>query len=1042
MTDEKIPSFNPLDFEPKMIQFWQKNQIIESLRESMKGKKKFYFLQGPPYTSGRFHLGHAWNVALKDMVLRYKRMTGHDVWDRAGYDMHGLPTENKVMAKFDLKYNHDIEKFGLDKFIIECGKFANEMMGFMNEDIHRLGVTMDTTDPYRPSEPEFIEGVWKLIKKVEGQGRLYKGKKTMHWCVPFQTALAKHELEYQEITDQSMYVKFPVTGEENTFFVIWTTTPWTLVLNLAVMVNPEVTYVKVQSDTEYYIIAKDLIESVSKVSKKEFVIVDEFLGETLKGKSYTHPWIEKVPALKELTTQGLENLHTVLLSKEHVDTSSGTGLVHCAPGCGPEDYEVGHLNHLPPFNTVKEDGTFDDESGFATGKLAKTDDAFFIKVMKEDGYLLGQQTVVHDYPHCERSHTPIIFRTTEQWFFKVEDIKEKMVAFNEKVNWVPEKAKNAFRSWLENLRDNSITKQRFWGTPAPIWVCDKTGKYVVIESRQDLRDRGATVPENLHKPFIDEVTFPSEDGGTYRRIPDVLDVWLDAGSASWNCLYYAKRDDLVKRFFPADFILEGKDQVRGWFNLLMVTGTIMFDEESFKNCYMHGMVTDVDGVKMSKSLGNIISPEKIYGKYGVDTLRYYFSKARPGEDINFSWEEVKVHYRNVSILYNTASYVLDLISQHNITPEQLSLDQYELDAEEKYILSYIESNVDRMTKHFEKYELFAIADCFEKPMHELSRTYIQYIREKLEDEKKRPMVIATLYQSVLRLITVAHPTIPFATEHIYQLFKARLQCKELAAPSISHHTWPTVIASRIDTSLEEAFSVVANATQGILAAREKAGYGVRWPLQTARIVTRKESVKEAVRELDYLIKAQTNVRELVTLEKSDDITYSLKPYGKGIGETFGDQTQQVMKAIMSADKDTITALVHTIQQNESYTVGEFAITDKHVQISESVSEGFTIANVGSITTVLDATLSEELELEGFAREFSRRIQVIRKDAGLQKNDSISITVKADDKLVRALQTHQQTIKARCGIVELRFGETTGDSGKIKDQQFVVSHTHV
>ncbi|MEK6901031.1 MAG: class I tRNA ligase family protein, partial [Nanoarchaeota archaeon] len=528
----KFPEYKHVELEQQIVQYWQSNKILEKLRAKNKKKPKFYFLQGPPYTSGRVHLGTAWNMALKDMLLRYKRMQGLNVWDRMGYDMHGLPTEQKVMAKLNLKTKEDIEKFGLKKFTEECEKFCTEMMQQMNTDFIRLGSTLDFTDPYQPIRKEFMEAEWWLITQAHKKGRLYQGLRTMHWDAATQSAVAKHELEYKQVTDTSIYMKFPHRTRKNTFFIIWTTTPWTIPLNLALMVHPELYYAEVNVNGETWIIAKDRVQHMlNTAGYEEYTISKEYQGKELEGQYYDHPL-----NIKSFLPQDLQKnpcLFSVLLSADYVDALSGTGLVHCAPGCGPEDYEVGHQYHIPPFNCVNEEGLFTHFGPF-TGWRAKLDDKKFIDAIEQSGSLLAKEPYSHEYPHGERSHQPVIFRTTKQWFFKVEDLKEKMLAANEKVYWNPQGGKNAFTSWLENLRDNSITKQRYWGTPVPIWQAED-GDYIVVGSVEELEKLSKMKVKNMHIPDIDQITI-TKNKKTYKRIPDVLDVWIDAGTVSWNCL--------------------------------------------------------------------------------------------------------------------------------------------------------------------------------------------------------------------------------------------------------------------------------------------------------------------------------------------------------------------------------------------------------------------------------------------------------------------------------------------------------------------------
>ena len=726
--------------EEEILDFWKKNKVYDRSKSKNKGKKQFYFLDGPPYTSGKIHLGHAWNKAMKDSVLRYKRMQGFDVWDRAGYDMHGLPTEHATEKKLCIEGKEQIEKYGVDKFIEECRKLCIHYMNEMNSDFTRLGVWMDFENAYQPITPEFIEGEWWLIKKAHENKRLYEGLRTVTWCAHDATALAKHELEYKNVTDSSIYLKFKLIGTKNEYLIVWTTTPWTIPFNLAVMANPDIDYIKAKVDDEVWIVAKSLTSFIPAVANKKFTILEEFKGEKLAGLKYEHPLRDEIKEFDEIEKTS-PKLHTVVLSSEYVDTSAGSGLVHCAPGCGPEDYEVGHKNGLPAFNELDEHGKFKSSMGKYFGWKAKADDSKFSEELDKKGVLIAESPVEHEYPHCWRCKKPVVFRTTKQWFFKIEDLKENMRELNKSICWVPDYAgSRQFDSWLANLRDNSITRQRYWGTPVPIWKCSSCDNYEVIGSREELKKKTGKLPDDLHKPSLDKLTIKCKCGKEMKRIPDVLDVWIDSATASWNCLDYPGNDKLFRKMYPPDFILEGIDQIRGWFNILFVASMIAMNKPAYKSVYMHGF-TIQSGEKMSKSAGNATSPQEIIDQYGADTMRYYLiGGTNPGLDLNYNIEDMKVSYRNLGILWNLHKLLIDLSNAVGKTPEKIKSPK--LDIEEKFILSKLNSTLKNATKAFDEYRLNEIPHYAEELFLELSRTYIQQIREKvtLGTEKEKEVV--------------------------------------------------------------------------------------------------------------------------------------------------------------------------------------------------------------------------------------------------------------------------------------------------------------
>lgn len=856
--------YNFKETEASVMDFWNKNRIYQKAKEKNKGQKIYYYLDGPPYTSGRIHVGHAWGKALRDAILRYKRMNNLDVWDRAGFDMHGLPTERAVEQKFGIKDKEEVvNKFGLLKYIQECEKLSIENMNLMKKDFKDMGVWMDFDKPYMSLENSYIEGVWWLVKKAHENGRLYEGLRTMPWCAFCATANAKHELEYETVKEESIFVKFHVVGTANEYIVIWTTTPWTISFNLGVMVNPGFDYVKCKVDGEVWIIAEALANIFfGAVVGKRYEIVEKIKGSKLEGLKYEHPFAKYIPQFKEMKSN---RLHTVLLSEQYVDVSGGTGLVHCAPGCGPEDYEVGHFYHLPAFNTLNEQGFFGDEIPKFNGLRAKRDDNKFIEFLKEENALIATADVEHEYAHCWRCHNPVIYRTTKQWFFKIEDLKENMRELNKNIYWVPDWAGNKqFDAWLNNLRDNSITKQRFWGTPAPIWRADD-GDYIVVGSLTELKKLTKNIPPNLHKPWIDDVII-EKNGKKYRRIPDVLDVWVDAGCASWLCLDYPAREDLFEKMYPPEFILEGKDQIRGWFNMLFIASMVAMNKIAYKAVYMHGFVNDSLGRKMSKSLKNYIMPAEVIEKYGADTLRYYtIGGALPGIDINYNFDDMKVKFRNLGILSNLQNFVIDYVKQNkfdsNTKPESFGI-------EERYMLSKLNSAIKLTTENFESYNIHLTPWSAENAFLELSRGYIQLIREKAVsgslDEKKA--VFYTIYHSLLESLKILAPVIPFITEDIYQNFRKEFGLKE---ESIHLFNWPKYDSSLIDLKLEKSMEIANIVVQALLAIRDKEGLGVRWPLKSATIIINKDYQDEYSHLLNVvdIIKKQVNVKE-VNLELS------------------------------------------------------------------------------------------------------------------------------------------------------------------------------
>ncbi len=979
-----VEQYDAKAIEPEVIDFWEKNKVYAKAKAKGKGKKPFYFLQGPPYTSGRLHIGHAWNNTLKDIVLRYKRMTGFNVWDRAGYDMHGLPTENAVQKKLGLKTKAEIEQYGMDNFIKECTKFSKENALLMDKDLWRLGVWMDYENAYWPLRNSFIEGEWWLIKKAWENKRLYKGIKVMTWCASCETALAKHELEYENVTENSIFIKFPVVGKKNEFLIVWTTTPWTIPFNLAVMANPELEYVRAKVDDEVWIVAKGLVGAfVQGVVGKKFETLEEFKGDKLAGLKYTHPFAEDIPYFKEIAKdpKAAKSLHTVILSEEYVDLSAGSGLVHCAPGCGPEDYEIGQKHNLPPFNNIDERGIFFDMGKFSR-LVAKRDDQQFVEELKKKGLLIEEVPVEHEYAHCWRCRNPVVFRTTEQWFMKVEDLRDKIKNANSKVNWVPARAKEDFDAWIASLRDNSITRQRFWGAPVPIWICADCNNTAVIGTIDELKQKAATkVPEDLHKPWIDDVLLKCDrcKQGKMKRVPDVIDVWIDAGTTSWNCLDYPAETQLFEKLYPADFILEATEQIRLWFSMLQICSFIAMDKPSYKNVYCHGMILDWQGTKMSKSLGNIISPYEVIDKMGVDVLRYYMCGTTAGENINFSWDYAKQKQRNLGVLWNIANYLFSLANETGVNPAKLDGRQIKskLAVEEKYILSKLNSAIKNTTEFFESYSIDRTISVVETLFLELSRGYVQMIRDKsaLGSKEEKEVVIYTIYKVLLECLKIFSPIAPFVTEKIYQNLKKEFG---LDVESIHLFDWPKADEKMIDAKLEEQMAAGQEVITAIMFAREKAQLGVRWPVGHIELVTKDKAVVEALEALGEIIKTQVNVKEIHIHESAPAV-------------------------------------------------------EKHIEV-----------DVRGGKLYLNAERTPELEAEGFSRELMRKIQSLRKKAGLEKVDRIELVVTTDKELAGMLANWKDKIQEKVGALKIEISATEPkkefsqkSEEKIKDKKILI-----
>lgn len=887
--------------EKEILKFWNKKKILDKLRKKNKGKKKFYFLDGPPYTSGRIHMGTAWNQVLKDEILRYKRMGGFDVWDRGGYDMHGLPTAHKIQEKHNLKDKQDIEKFGIDKFVKECKKFSIKMMEQMNKDFDKLAVSLDHVNPYMPIKNEYMEGEWWLIKKAQENKRLYLGKKVMTWCYECETTLAKHELEYKKVEEDSIFVKFKIEGKKNEYLIIWTTTPWTIAYNLGVMANPKLDYVKAKVGDEIWILAKGLAALViQNFTEHKLKIIEEFKGKKLEGVRYTHPFHDTLKEKYEKIKKKSKKAFSVVLSEEYVNLSAGTGLVHMAPGCGPEDYEVGRKNDIPVFNNLTEKGDYPKDMGEFSGLNAKQDNQEFIDALKKRNAIIAITKVEHDYAHCWRCKKPVIFRATNQWFFKIEDLIPKMLEQSEKIYYSPKETKERYQLWIKNLKDNSITRQRYWGTPLPIWKCKSCRDYIVVGSISELKRLTKNkLPEDLHRPWIDKIKIKCKCGKFKERLPDIIDVWVDSGTASWNCLYFPRKKEFMKKYWPADLVLEATEQTRLWFYMLQLCSNIAMGKNCYKAMHTHGMLRDIEGVKMSKSLGNIISPEEVLEKYGVDSMRLYTITTKSGEDMNFSWEEIKLKYRDLNILVNIANYLV------NYAEKPLKGFPKKLRVEDKWILSRLNSTIKECTKLMDDYQLDKTPQLVEQLFLDLSRTYIQLIRNRTDDQTIFRIIFEVL-SNTLKMLSI---TCPYICEHLYLKLKGKYNLKE---ESVHLSKWPKSDEKKINKKLEKEFDVALQIIEKGLAERSKIKIGLKWPLAKAVVFYDGKLGKEILE----IIERHLNIKKII-LKKAKEISVELDSKitqeleAEGYAREMTRQIQEFRKKLGLEKKNRVDTFIIT-----------------------------------------------------------------------------------------------------------------------------------
>jgi isoleucyl-tRNA synthetase len=1005
MIKEVTDQYNAQKIEEKVHNFWEDNHAYMKVREHRRGEKRFFFVDGPPYTTGHIHLGTAWNKIIKDSILRYKSMNGHDIVDRAGWDMHGLPIEVKVEGVLGFESKKDIESYGVEKFVDKCKEFALKQKDAMTDQFRTLGTWLDWEDPYMTLKDEYIEAAWWTLKQAYEKDLLEVGKRVVNWCPRCETAIADSEVEYEDRTDPSIFIKFAVKDENDTYIVIWTTTPWTIPANMAVAVNPDFEYAKVRAvkedKEEILIMASDLVESVLKKGRyTDYEIIETMPGEDVAGMDYEHPLVENIPEQSKFD-------HRVYLAD--FVTAENTGCVHIAPGHGVDDFDVGKANDIPAFCPVGSNGHYTKEAGKYEGMNIRDANNVVMEDLDAKGLLLADDTISHRYGHCWRCKTPIIYLATKQWFIKIGDLKEDMLAEIKKVDWHPDWAGSArFRDWIEGARDWCISRQRYWGIPLPVWRCEECESLKVVGTRKELQEIADVDPDTeLHRPYVDEIKLTCDCGGRMSRIEDVFDVWFDSAVASWATLNYPHREDQFNEWWPADFITEGHDQTRGWFYSQLGASMVAFGQAPYKSVLMHGFTLDSTGKKMSKSLGNVVQPHEVIEKYGADSLRcYVLSSSAPWEDLKFNQDELATIHRTINILWNVYRFPLPYMALDKFDPQEVSFEAVEpyLRKEDRWILSRMQSVIEEVDRSMEQYLLHrAIRTLNEFVLEDLSRWYIQLIRPRTWNEANDPDKLAVyrvLYDVFVNLCKVIAPFMPYLAEEMYENVVKNVDPD--AYLTVHMCNWPKVDESLKDTDLEEKMTVVRAMVEAASNARQKVKRKLRWPVSRIIIEPENRQVYDAVMDLRFVLMDQTNARDIDIVEVNnswDELGVEASPNHSSIGPVFKQDAGKVIQYIQKADANELKKGLENGKMKISLDGEPATLTPEMVKFEDRVPSMVAVADFSGGRIYVDANLTRDIESEGFAREVIRRIQDMRKELDLEVDENILAHIRIDDERI-------------------------------------------
>ena len=1014
--------------EEKVENLWNEKDIIHKNFNMNEGKRYFTFYDGPPTANGRPHVGHILTRVMKDIIPRYKVMKGYQVIRKAGWDTHGLPVELEVEKKLGISGKEQIEEYGIEKFIKECKDSVFSYVSLWEKMSNQIGYWVDMENPYVTYHNPYIESVWWALKQMWDKGLLYQGHKVMPYCPRCGTALSSHEVAqgYKDVKDLTCIAKFKVEEKEDTYILAWTTTPWTLPSNLALCVNQTYTYAQVKVNVgdeenakyEHYILAKDLIETILKDTPYE--IEKEMLGKELLGVKY-----EQLIPFAQVEGKAFEVIHG-----DYVTLTDGTGIVHIAPAYGEDDSLVAKKNDIAFVNLVDKEGKFVSDVEPWAGRFVRDCNEDICKWLKEQNKLFSSEKHLHSYPHCWRCDTPLLYYPKESWFVRMTAVKEQLLANNNKINWMPDTIRTGrFGKFLENVIDWALSRDRYWGTPLPIWTCE-CGHQECIGSIEELKQKGINVPDDieLHKPYIDNVHLKcSHCGKEMTRVKEVIDCWFDSGSMPYAQLHYPfENKELFEKNFPAQFISEAVDQTRGWFYTLLAISTCLFDKPAFENCIVLGHVLDSKGLKMSKSKGNVVDPFDVLNSVGADATRWHFyTSSSPWLPTRFSVKDVEETQRKfLSTLWNVYSFYVLYAEIDQFNPLKYS-DFVSENIMDKWIISKLNTLVKEIDEKLNNYDITNAALQIESFTDELSNWYVRRNRARfwqqgLSDDKIG--AYTTLYKVLVTLIQVAAPFVPFMTEEIYQNLVVSLD--ENAKESVHLCMWPEYDASKIDKKLEKEMDLAYTIVKLGRSARNSANIKNRQPLQKMLI-----SEKTLPTYYGDIVKEELNIKEVdLGANMAEYVNFEIKPNLPVLGREYGRYIPKIKEEISKRDQ---MELALTVQNGGSEFV-ELAdditleLNSDNLLITMQGKEGFAFSGEGEIGVVLDTHITEELKEEGFLREILSKVQNMRKDNGLEVLDNITLYVAENEKLESVIKKNEEQIKKDTLAILVKYNEKQED----------------